>query len=567
MSPLKRLATVALTLAVPLSLLPMSPALADDPPKGSTWTEHYIATDDPTTTLHADVLRPKGIPENKKTPVILTVSPYTNHAGATTEYNPNLSGPSNRFYDFLDLTNIIGRGYTYVMVDLPGFGGSSGCNDWGGLREQEAVQTAVEWAADQPWSTGKVGMMGKSYDAWTGLMGMAQNAKGLAAVIAMEPVYSGYRYIYNNGVRFGATAATIASFQVYDAKPGTPQDSPQYMYNSAPQAYCYPLNIGLSQQDDPSAAFWQERDLALTTKKSKTPLFLTQGFLETNTKPDGAFDFYNGLAGSNNRAWFGQFDHVRGWERQATADGRYQMGREAFVKEMMRFLDHYVKGVPLKKAPVNKDPNIEVQDSLGRYRSEKSWPPADSKIRWSKLRPGAYQDDGTNSGSGTGGGNGLWTFSQPLSHDAWLAGEPILKVKADAVPHSNLVANVYDVDARGKAMLISRGASLLRGAGAQDARFDLYGQDWPIKKGHRIGVLVSSSNRDWWQHIPTRQTVTISSAEIGLPFLTYARTRFLDGGSTPRLEDHMGTEYVTVTKDTIGANEGKFDLPGRLKRR
>jgi predicted acyl esterase len=50
------------------------------------------------------------------------------------------------------------RGYTYVMVDLRGFGGSSGCLDWGGPGEQSDVQTAVEWAATQPWSTGHVGM-------------------------------------------------------------------------------------------------------------------------------------------------------------------------------------------------------------------------------------------------------------------------------------------------------------------------------------------------------------------------------------------------------------------------
>ena len=59
-------------------------------------------------------------------------------------------GPSDRFYDFLDLTDVLDHGYTYVMVDLPGFGGSSGCNDWGGNREQGAVVAAVEWAAASP---------------------------------------------------------------------------------------------------------------------------------------------------------------------------------------------------------------------------------------------------------------------------------------------------------------------------------------------------------------------------------------------------------------------------------
>ena len=64
------------------------------------------------------------------------------------------------------------RGYTFVMVDLRGFGGSTGCLDWAGPGEQADVVNAVKWAASQPWSTGKVGMYGKSYDGVTGLIGV-----------------------------------------------------------------------------------------------------------------------------------------------------------------------------------------------------------------------------------------------------------------------------------------------------------------------------------------------------------------------------------------------------------
>ena len=94
------------------------------------------------------------------------------------------------------------RGYTYVMVDLRGFGGSSGCLDWGGPGEQSDVKAAVEWAASQPWSTGHVGMYGKSYDGVTGLMGVALKPAGLDAVVSQEPVYDMYRYLYSNRVRF-----------------------------------------------------------------------------------------------------------------------------------------------------------------------------------------------------------------------------------------------------------------------------------------------------------------------------------------------------------------------------
>lgn len=550
------MATVVLISAT--SAVHGSAARAADPPKGAVWTEHYFPMGDGVTTLHADVLRPKDAAD-QRTPVILTVSPYTNHAGSTTDYNPSAYGPNPRFYDFLEVSNIIARGYTYVMVDLPGFGGSSGCNDWGGLREQGAVKAAVEWAASQSWSTGRVGLLGKSYDGWTGLMGMAQKPKGLAAVVSMEPVFSGYRYLYNNGVRFFNSVATPAAFQLYDAKPGSLRDTPQYLANGAPQAWCYGVNMALQQQDEESSEFWKERNLLLHARRSRVPLFLTQGFLESNTKPDAAFDFFNALDGEN-RAWFGQFGHWRGWER--SSNEKYLLGRSVFAAEMMRFFDQHVKGVDTS---VEKDPPVAVQDIRGRYREEAQWPPTDMRMYESNLRGGTYRDDGENNGTGRGAGNGIWSISQPLPHDAWLAGEPVVRVTVNALPRSNLVANVYDIDPRGNALMVSRGALLLRGAGRQDATFELYGQDWPMKEGHRIGVVLSSSNSDWWMHIPTGSEVSVVEASISLPFLTYERTRFLEGTTPPDLKSFYRSGF-DVSKETISGSTTRFVIPGPLRK-
>jgi uncharacterized protein len=556
-------ALVALAL-VATSLVALAPSsAAAPPPRNTKWTQHYFPSTDGVTMLHADVLRPKGLSNKERTPVILTVSPYTNHSGQTTDFDPTAEGPSARFYDFLEVSDIIDRGYTYVIVDLPGTGGSSGCNDWGGAREQGAVKAAVEWAASQPWSTGRVGMMGKSYDGWTGLMAMAQKPKGLAAVVSMEPVYSGYRYLYNNGVRFSNSLGTPASFQVIDAKPGTVNDGPEYHAYGAPQVWCYGVNYGLQQLDEEDSFFWAERNLLPPTKGAKTPLFLTQGFLETNTKSDAAFDFFNALGGKHNRAWFGQFDHYRGWELDEKAN--FQTGRAVFASEMMRFFDRHVKRV---KRPTHRDAPVAVQDNLGRYRSEPSWPPPDSRLYWTKLRKGTYADDGRNEASGSSAGQGIWSISQKLPYDAWLAGEPKVKLSLDAVPRSNVVANLYDVAPNGKATVVSRGTMLVRGAGAQNVSFELYGQDWLVKRGHRLAVLISGANSDWWVHLPTNTDVTVAKAKIGLPFLRSMRTDrdFLDGKATPTLKSYLRNYTTEVTNGTIEDNDSRFNLPGRLRR-
>ncbi|MGH2692812.1 MAG: CocE/NonD family hydrolase, partial [Actinomycetota bacterium] len=564
------LIAAAIALAVSAPATPASAAPRED----ADAYEYYFPSSDGITMLHADVLRPKGLANDVKTPVILTASPYTNHAGGpplSAPYDPlTISGPSPRFYDFLNLSGALTKGYTYVMVDLPGTGGSSGCNDWGGAREQAAVRAAVEWAASQSWSNGKVALLGKSYDGWTGLMGMAQQPEGLAAVVSLEPVYEGYRYMYMNGIRRPPYAATMGLFQVIDAIPGSAQDTPQYHVNGAPQVWCYPVNLaGNYADDDPHGLYWEERNLIPTTLGKTTPLFLTQGFLETNTHTDGAFQYFNGLAGSENRAWFGQFDHCRAWETSAACGSagagggqRMAVGKADFIEEVMSFLDEHLKGIE----PAVEYPTIEVQDTLGRYRAEEEWPPADSRLYQTSIRSGTYTDSGSGRGDRPAETQGIWTVSPTLSHDVWLSGEPFITVGVDAVPNSNLAANVYDVDEEGQLTMISRGVSLLRGTGTRTASFSMYGQDWPIPAGHRIAVLISSANTDIFTHVATRQTVTVRSAKIELPFLRYDRTQFLPSeGGTSKLDGYLGGSKTTLTAATISAAEKPFNLPGPLQ--
>src|SRR5881275_1734202 len=203
----------ALTLVLSLVLVSVTPAVAGASGVAypdADWSEAWIPSSDGVT-LHADVLRPKGATDATKTPVVVSIGPYFNHSGQTgpagpaedTPYDPiTANGPSARFYDYINGAKVFQHGYTWVQVDLRGFGGSTGCLDWAGPGEQADVVAAVDWAAKQPWSTGKVGMYGKSYDGVTGLIGLVHQPPGLAAVVSQEPVYDLYRYLYMNRVRF-----------------------------------------------------------------------------------------------------------------------------------------------------------------------------------------------------------------------------------------------------------------------------------------------------------------------------------------------------------------------------
>ncbi|MBI5104717.1 MAG: CocE/NonD family hydrolase, partial [Solirubrobacterales bacterium] len=567
-----------LTLAA-LAALSLAPAAnAAEVPANATWTEATITEADGTQ-LHADVLRPKGLPADAKTPVILSIGPYFNHAGQTgalggvegTSYDPvGPPGPSDRFYDFLEGTKLLDRGYTFVMVDLRGFGGSTGCLDWAGPGEQADVKAAVEWAAGQPWSTGRVGMYGKSYDGVTGLIGAVSKPKGLAAVISQEPVYDLYRYLWDDGIRFVNSLGTPALYDLIAGTPGPLAGDPSYTtgsVNDLQRPGCPVLNY-LDQQDaDHGSDFWKARNLIPRAKDTDVPVLLTQGFLENNTKPDGAFEFYNGLQGPK-RAWFGMWDHVRGNDRDA--DGRLLMGREGWFDEAMRWYDHYVKGVPLVDAPVDRDPPVVVQTSDGTWRGEDAWPPADATASSSPLLAGEYADDGQNNGSLDGGteptGQGAWTFSPPLAHRAHLAGVPRATVASDAAPGTNLVVDLYDVAPDGKATLVSRGGQLVAGTGPQEV--ELYGNDWRFEPGHRVGVLVTGANAEWWLHQPTNATVSVTGASVRLPWLRYTRADDQPGGKAVRLEQYLEDAPFQVDPQTIAdRTQPAFALPPALAAR
>ena len=388
----------ALLLAVFAAALCPAAASAADVPAGATWTQATIPSSDGVK-LHADILRPKGATE--KTPVILSIGPYFNHSGQTgpagpvegTSYDPvgPSTGPSDRFLDFVEGAKLMERGYTFMMVDLRGFGGSTGCLDWGGPGEQSDVVNAVQWAASQPWSTGKVGMYGKSYDGVTGLIGVDKQPAGLAAVVSQEPVYDLYRYLYGDGMRRTNSFLTPALYDLIDATPGPITDDPNYNVggaNDTQRPGCLAANYAdQAANDDHDSAYWKARNLIPGATGSDVPLFLTQGLTENNTVADGTAQYLQNHTGYE-RAWLGPWEHVRGNETDES--GRLKMGRAGWFDEVMRFYDQFLKGV----APTVADPPIAVQTNDGKWRAEQSWPPADSTAFTTPLRSGTYTDDG-----------------------------------------------------------------------------------------------------------------------------------------------------------------------------
>ncbi|MEV5694329.1 CocE/NonD family hydrolase [Micromonospora globbae] len=545
-------------------------------PKGAAWTEAYFPSSDGSDVeLHADVLRPAHLPPHAKTPVILSVGPYFSHAGETSPGGWDRVGPSARFQDFIDGARLMERGYTFVMVDLRGFGGSTGCLDFLGPGEQADIKAAVEWAARQPWSTGKVGMYGKSYDANTGLAANVLKLKPLRAIVAQEPTWNRYNYLFSNGVPRSNATSSPRSYYSIATMPPLADDSDRYRANAEYEKNhpeCEIDNRTNTQNPDPKSEFWRVRDFASRAAGSHTPLFVTSGFIEDNTKPEDMQKYLANHHGPE-RGWLGQWEHVRG--NETDAEGRLKMGRAGWFDEVMRFYDQHLRGI----RPAVTDPAFSVEDSLGNWRAQRTWPVVNDSYR-ARLSPGRYVDDGgqtqrtaqpmttsqadgwdieyapeagslptarTEALSADAPGNSYWTFSTPAATQVRLTGTPEITLKTRG--QGNVWVRLWDVAPDGTATMFNENVAVLDASGSTS--FALKATDWTFARGHRLGVQIGTIMSRGWRPVPSGQTVTVTDARLALEVQDPRSDRPTQGDRSPYLDRYVAAN--TITLDSIGA--------------
>ncbi|MEV4539552.1 CocE/NonD family hydrolase [Asanoa sp. NPDC049518] len=541
-------------------------------PEGAAWTEAYFPSSDGSgVELHADVLRPAHLPARTRTPVILSVGPYFSHAGETSPGGFEQVGPSGRFQDLIDGAQLMERGYTFVMVDLRGFGGSTGCLDFLGPGEQADIKAAVEWAARQPWSTGKVGMYGKSYDANTGLAANVLKLKPLKAIIAQEPTWNRYNYLFSNGVPRSNATSSPRSYYSIATMPQLSGDSERYKANAdyeKTHPECQVNNSTDTQDPDPKSAFWRARDFASRAAGSRTPLFVTSGFIEDNTKPEDMQKYLANHHGPE-RGWLGQWEHVRGNETDSS--GRLKMGRAGWFDEVMRFYDQHLRGIK----PSVQDPAFSIEDSLGDWRAQPTWPVVNDSYT-ARLAPGRYVDDGgqvavqraaeperpagwdienessqPNALAADEPGNSYWSFSTPAEKQVRITGTPEISLKTQG--QGNVWVRLWDVAADGRATMFNEMVAALKD---RSTSFPLKANDWTFEQGHRLGVQLGTITSRGWRPVASGQTIAVTDARLALEVQDPRFDAPTQGDRSPYLDRYVTAN--TVTLDTVGA--GTFPL-------
>ena len=91
------------------------------------------------------------------------------------------------------------QGYAVINLDTRGGGHSEGRGDLLSDQEADDIAQVVTWAAEQPWSTGRVGMLGVSYLALSQYKVAALNPPALNAICPWEGFTDAYRDFFTPG--------------------------------------------------------------------------------------------------------------------------------------------------------------------------------------------------------------------------------------------------------------------------------------------------------------------------------------------------------------------------------
>ncbi len=126
--------------------------------------------------LLADVYPPS---DEGKYPVLIAASPYPRQIQDLGAPTAIIEAGNSEFF--------VSRGYAHVIANLRGTGGGSS-GTWGFFDEQERrdLYDLVEWAAEQIWSDGGIGMIGISYFAIAQIGAAAARPPHLEAVFPFE---------------------------------------------------------------------------------------------------------------------------------------------------------------------------------------------------------------------------------------------------------------------------------------------------------------------------------------------------------------------------------------------
>jgi uncharacterized protein len=457
-----------------------------------------------------------------------------------------------------------GHGYAAVRVDMRGSGESDGVmHDEYLAQEQDDALEVIDWIARQPWCSGKVGMMGKSWGAYNSVQVAARRPPALKAIIAVmgtddrfaECIHFSGGCLLNDNFWWGCI------MQMFNARPPDPAivgERWRAMWLERLEAERFWPEIWLEHQalDD----YWKHGSVCFDYGAIECPTWFWGGWADLYR--DTPLRLAEHLK-TPRRVTVGPWAHLYPHEAiPAPAVG--------FLQEALRWWDHWLKGIDrgvMSEAPLNfymmeaVPPQASYAARAGRWVAEQRWPSPSVDLRSYSLNvdalseePGERRALSLSSPQSTGLAGGDWgSFGNPgdvpgdqredsfgsleftgapLTERCEILGNSrvILEVAADR-SEALVAVRLIDVAPSGAANCVARGfLNLTHRDGREHPKplvpgeryrveVSLTGTAYAFPAGHRIQVALSSA---YWPIIwpspePVTLTVSTGISQLLLP--------------------------------------------------
>ena len=335
--------------------------------------------------VYANVYRPKS---EGRHPVILAQTIYGKDPNFRDAYKarfqalkaevPELCERSSCNFikwEVTDPERWIPENYAVMVVDVRGSGKSPGLLDSLSPRETSDYYDVIEWAGTQPWSSGKVGLLGTSYLAMNQWQVAALRPPHLAAIVPWEGASDWYRDVtYHGGILSNLFAAQWNQNQVMPNAHGN-ANTPFRDPDTGEPTTGSPIPEHLLAAN---TAARRTRPLEDEAYRQATPVFSR---IEVPLLSAGNWGGM-GLHLRGSVEGFLRADSAKKWLEMHAGSHHGKFYSDAGFALQKRFFDRYLKGID-NGWEVSPPVRLAIRSPKGEtIRDEHEWPLA--RTRWTK---------------------------------------------------------------------------------------------------------------------------------------------------------------------------------------
>ena len=459
------------------------------------------------------------------------------------------------------------RGYAVVLGESIGTFNSDGCPTIGDQVETLGTKAVIDWLNGRArgfdeegnrvgasWTDGTTGMTGGSYNGTLPNQVATTGVEGLETIIPVAAISSWYDYYRANGL----VVAPHSNEQGVGENVFLGEDTDvlaSFIGGSRMDDRCAGTIPYLKRRQDrvtgDYSSFWAARDYLDDVDRIEASVFVVHGLNDWNVKTKAFAEWWYRLdrEGVARKLWLHQGGH----------GGPGGEGEAAYQQAENRWFDYWLFGV---QNGIASEPKATIERENGVYTQEKDWPapgtryatlglsasdataPGELSSRGGRGPDQSFVDRGREldtddvliQGPDTARPDRLVYRSPELARDVRLSGTPWveLEMSVDNRNAANLTAVLVDYGPEGSTeapVMVTRGwldpqnrtsisrSQAIRRGEEYELRWDLQPDDYVFPAGHRIGLVVVSTDHDYTiRPAPgTRLTLDPGDSRISLP--------------------------------------------------